>query len=86
MTLASLGWVTWWIVAFVHKLGPGLEIKLLLPSVLSTAFASLGLMQALLTIRAGRSWLAFAAVPLLANASLLLVPWLAWEMAKRAAQ
>ena len=37
----------------------------------------MGLAVALWTVRAKKSWLLFTLIPLFANASLLLVPWLA---------
>ena len=79
MTLASLGWATWWIVLFVHKLAPEVAFGIGLPATISTVFAVLGLGVAILTFRARRSWMLFVTVPLVANASLLLVPWLAGE-------
>lgn len=83
MTLASFGWGTWWILLFVRRLAPGVEVGLTLPSVVSTVFALLGLGVAVLTIRAKKSWLIFTAVPLLANTSLLLMPWLAAALRER---
>jgi hypothetical protein len=83
MMLATVGWGTWWCVLFVHRLHPEREIPLALPSALSTAAALLGLLVALLTLRARRAWILFALVPLFANGSLLLVPWLAGELTAR---
>ncbi len=81
MSLATLGWGTWWCVLFVHHFAPGFEFSLALPSALSTAAALLGLGVAILTLRARRAWILFALVPLFANGSLLFVPWLAAEFA-----
>ena len=81
MTFASLGWGTWWVVLFLWKLDPAWAPPRVVPGVVSTVFALLGLLAALLTVRKGKSWLLFAVVPLLANGSLLLVPWLAAELA-----
>jgi hypothetical protein len=78
MTLATLGWGTWWVALFLHHVG--VEIVLDVPSVVSVVFALAGLGVALLTLRARRSWIVFTLVPLFANASLLLVPWLAGEL------
>lgn len=83
MTLASFGWGTWWILLFVRRLAPGIDVGLTLPSVVSTVFALLGLGVAVLTVRARKSWLIFTTVPLLANTSLLVVPWLASNLAAR---
>ncbi|MAB79013.1 MAG: hypothetical protein CMJ89_06620 [Planctomycetes bacterium] len=80
MTLASLGWGTWWVMLFLHRFAPSLEPGLTAPNAISTLFAIPGLLLALATLRARRSWIAFALVPLFANASLLLVPTLAAEL------
>ncbi len=80
MTLASLGWGTWWVVLIVRKLAPGLTLGIVVPGAISTAFALLGLGVAVLTLRARRSWILFVTVPLFANLSLLVVPWLASEV------
>ena len=82
MTFATLGWGTWWVLLFVHKLVPERELGLFVPSVVSTTFAVLGLGLALLTVRARRSWILFVLVPVFANAGLLFVPWLATELAQ----
>lgn len=83
MILATLGWGTWWCVLLVHRLDPGREIPLALPAAVSTVFAVLGLVVALLTLRARRAWVLFALFPLFANGSLLLMPWLAGEFVQR---
>jgi hypothetical protein len=75
MILATLGWGSWWCVLLVHRLAPGHEIPLVVPKTISTGSACLGLVIAVLTLRARRSWLLFALVPLFANGSLLFVPW-----------
>ena len=80
MTLASLGWGTWWVVLIMRKLAPGLTLGIVVPGAISTAFALLGLGVAVLTLRARRSWILFVTVPLFANLSLLVVPWLASEV------
>src|SRR5262245_1997628 len=74
MMLATLGWGTWWCVLFVRHLAPEREIPFVLPATISTAAALLGLLIAILTLRARRAWILFALVPLFANGSLLLVP------------
>ena len=83
MTCASLGWGTWWILLFVKKLA-GVAPGLFVPTIFSTVFAILGLGVALLTLRARRSWFLFALIPVLANASLLAMPWLAAELTSQA--
>lgn len=81
MTLASLGWGTWWVALFVHRVAPGLRFGLGVPSAISIVFAVCGLFFVLVTVRAKRSWLLLTLVPFLANASLLFVPWMAREWA-----
>ena len=80
MILATLGWSAWWFVLLVHRLAPEEELSLLLPSIVSTVAAVFGLAIALFALRAQRSWILFVLVPLFANGSLLLVPWLAGEL------
>ena len=82
MTFASLGWGTWWILLFVKKLA-GVSPGLLIPSIISTVFAIAGLLVAVVTIRARRAWLLFVTIPVLANASLLFLPWLAAEVTSK---
>jgi hypothetical protein len=76
MVLATAGWGTWWCLLFVHQLAPAFRVPLVLPATLSTLAAVPGLLIAILTLRARRTWILFALVPLFANASLLFVPWL----------
>src|SRR6185503_3956157 len=83
MILATLGWGTWWCVLFLHRFAPGFEFPLALPGSISTAAALLGLVVALLTLRARRAWVLFALVPLFANGSLLFMPWFASELVRR---
>lgn len=83
MVLATLGWSAWWFVLLVHRIAPERELSLLVPSIISTTAAVLGLAVAILALRARRSWILFVLVPLFANASLLLVPWLAAEFSER---
>lgn len=80
MTLASLGWGTWWIVLLLHRLAPGAVPPQALVTALSIGFAVPGLLVAILTLRARRSWLLFVAIPMLANAALLVLPWMAAEL------
>jgi hypothetical protein len=80
MVLATLGWGTWWVVFFLRRLAPGLVPPLGVVGTISLLFAIPGLIIALLTFRARTSWLIFAHVPLFANASLLVMPWLEAEL------
>lgn len=83
MTLASCGWGTWWVLLFVEKLFGWRPESLVVPGAISTVFAVAGLAVAVWCFRARRSWLLFVMIPVIANASLLFVPWLAEELAGR---
>lgn len=80
MTLASLGWGVWWVGLFLARFWPDLAPDFLsgrtLITALSTILATIGLLLAILTLRAKRSWLPFALVAIFANLSLLLLPFL----------
>jgi hypothetical protein len=76
MCLASLAWGSWWITVFLMRYAPGAAPRLTTTEWFAGTFAAFGLLVALFTIRARRTWLLFTLVPLLANASLFLVPWL----------
>lgn len=76
MTLATLGLCVWaatvvWMIADRGG-APSLEAALLV----SSAFSIPGWILGLLTVRAKRSWLAFALVPIAFNTMLLVLPWL----------
>lgn len=77
MTLATIGWGCWWVALALKKLAPSLAPSFNQVATTASVFAIAGLALALLTVRAKRSWLLFAAVALFANASLLFLPWLA---------
>ncbi len=85
MTLATLGWGVWWIGLVLARFAPWLAPEFLsgrtLVTALSSVLGGLGLVLALLTVRARRSWLPFAVVAIFANLSLLLLPMLlsGWE-------
>ena len=80
MTLAALGWGVWWAGLVLARFAPGIAPDFLsgrtLITALSFACAIPGLVLALGTVRAKRSWLPFAALAIFANASLLVMPWL----------
>jgi len=82
MTLASLGWGTWWVLLFAKKLFGVRPESLFVPGLVSTVFAVTGLVFALSCVRARRSWLLLVTIPILANASLLFLPWLADELTR----
>ena len=79
MTLACLGWATWWVVFLLRRFFPEQAIGWTIPILVSPVFAVPGLIVALLTVRAQRSWMLFVLVPLFANASQLAMPWLVRE-------
>lgn len=83
MTFASLGWGTWWVLLFAKALVGVRPASLFVPGLISTAFAILGLAFALWCVRATRAWMLFVAIAILANTSLLFVPWLAAEWTER---
>ena len=80
MTLAALGWGVWWVGLFLARFWPEISPSFLSGRALITALSVLcalpGLVLALLTVRARRSWLPFSLVAIFANLSLLLLPWL----------
>lgn len=74
MTLASLGWGVWWVTAFLMRFAPEHAPSVDGAITVSCIFATVGLLVALWTIRARLSWILITLVPLLANASLLMLP------------
>ncbi|MEX1025725.1 MAG: hypothetical protein WD226_11685 [Planctomycetota bacterium] len=79
MMLASIAWGVWWVFFFVLRLDH--DAIVVLPWVRAGSFglASLGLLVALFSLRATRTWFVFVLFPILANASLFFVPWLVEE-------
>jgi hypothetical protein len=76
MSLASLGWGSWWITVFLMRYAPAHAPSLAATSWFAGVFAGFGLLAAIWSIRARRTWLLFTTIPMLANGSLFLVPWL----------
>ena len=76
MCLATMGWGSWWVTVFLMRYLPGHAPTLATTTWFAGTFAAFGFLVAVFTIRARRTWLLFTLVPLLANASLFLVPWL----------
>ncbi len=85
MSLAALGWGVWWVGLFLARFAPWLAPDFLSGRTLITALSVLcalpGLLLAILTLRARRSWMPFALLAIFANGSLLLLPFLlsGWE-------
>lgn len=76
MALASLGWGVWWCEFALRHFVPESAPSLAVAAWFASAFALLGLLVAIWTIRAKAAWLMITMVPMLANASLLALPWL----------
>jgi hypothetical protein len=77
MALASVGWMSWWIYLFATHFAPHLAPGFWVLTAISTLFAAPGLLLGLWCIRARKAWLFFALIPVIANASLLALPWIA---------
>ena len=74
MTLASLGWGTWWTtVALLHWF-PEQAPSLKTASLIAGSFGLLGLLAAVFSLRARLAWILVTMVPLLANLGVILVP------------
>jgi hypothetical protein len=80
MTLASLGWGCWWLALLLRRVAPGFAPGFLLTGWAAGVLAALGLLAALLTVRATKAWLLFSAVAIFANAALLFLPWTVPEL------
>ena len=86
MSLASAAWGCWWIDLVLIRFVPDLVPKIGVVSTVASLLAAVGLGFAVLTLRgSSRLWLALSLIPLLANLSLLFLPWLIDEAALRAA-
>ncbi|MDP6539643.1 MAG: hypothetical protein QF903_15400 [Planctomycetota bacterium] len=77
MTMATLGWSSWWLAAAALRWFPQAALPPIAVQVFSGTFAVAGLALALFTMRASRAWILISCVPLAANGSLLLLP-LVW--------
>ncbi|HIG11887.1 MAG TPA: hypothetical protein EYQ59_09570 [Planctomycetes bacterium] len=76
MTLASLGWGTVWLTLVLMKLAPGWAPGVELAEWIASGFALAGLCCGFFTLRAKLAWILITLVPLGANASLLVLPWI----------
>lgn len=77
MTMATLGWSSWWVAAALLRWCPAAAPAPLVTQVFTGTFAVAGLALTFFTLRAHRAWILISCVPLMANASLLLLP-LVW--------
>lgn len=83
MTLATLGWATWWVSLALHRLWPAGAPGSAATETVTILFAVPGMLASLLTLRAKKAWVFFATVAFFANASLLAMPWLAAGLFQR---
>ena len=75
MILATLGWGAWWLSLFAHRFFPALFPGFAVTYWVACVPALLGLLLAVLTIRARKIWVLLAAVPICSNLFLLALPW-----------
>ncbi|MCB9916674.1 MAG: hypothetical protein H6828_16240 [Planctomycetes bacterium] len=76
MTAASLGWGTVWLTVVLMKVAPGWAPGVTAAEWISSGFALAGLAIGVFTLRAKLAWILITAVPLFANGSLLVLPWI----------
>ena len=82
MTLATGAMGVWAVTLMLWKYAPDWALPGRWAWALSGLFALPGLALGLLTVRAKRSWFLVALVPILANAMLLGLPWVALRLLK----
>lgn len=83
MSLATMAMLIWSLTLLLWRFAPGLGPPGRLSWAVASLFALPGLVLGLFTVRAKRSWLLVALVPILANAMLLLLPWVALRLLVR---
>lgn len=76
MTLASLGWGTVWLTVVLMKLAPEWAPGVGAAEWIASLFALAGLACGVFTLRAKLAWILITGVPLFANGSLLVLPWI----------
>ena len=76
MVCASLAWGVWWVALALSHWMPEWLPSLKLLGVLSSLPALVGLLLAIVTIRARDIWIALASIPITANGAVLTLPWL----------
>ena len=79
MTYATFSLAVLGSCAMLRRFGSGESPPLWLAAVLSSLFSLPGLYFGFMTLRGRFPWLAYAAVPILANAVLLALPWILWR-------
>ena len=76
MTLATYRpWAYWWTAVFLSSRVPEWAPSLDVTRAVSSTFALFGLLTALFSLRAKLAWILITLVPLLANCSLLAIPY-----------
>ena len=83
MTLATFAMGVWGATVVMMRIAPERTPSFAVVFVLAGLFAVPGFLLGVLTLRAKRSWLMVALVPLFANGSLFLMPWLASGLLER---
>ena len=74
MTCATVGWGVWWLTVVLNRFAPEWTPSLTVTHTVAGAFALVGFLLAVFTIRARLIWVLLAGVPMFANGSLLLLP------------
>jgi hypothetical protein len=77
MALASAGWMAWWIYLLATHFAPQRAPSFWVLTAITTLFAAPGLLLALWCMRTRAAWMFFASLAIVANASLLVMPWIA---------
>ena len=80
MTMATLGWGVWWVTVLLSRFAPGIAPSLHLAAWIGGCFAAVGLFLGIFTIRARMIWVLLAGVPIFANGSLLVMPFLIGDL------
>ena len=80
MTLATLAMVVWGMVVMGLEFAPECVPRFGVVFAAACLFAVPGLVLGLFTLRAKRSWLLLALVPLFANGMLITLPWLVHQL------
>lgn len=80
MSLATVAMAVWGLTLVLWRFAPGIGPPGRLSWAVASVFALPGLALGLVTVRARRSWFLVALVPILANAMLLGLPWVALQL------
>lgn len=82
MSLATVAMAVWGLTLVMWRFAPGNGPPGRVVWAVASLFALPGLALGILTVRAKRSWFLVALVPILANAMLLGLPWVALQLLK----